>query len=70
VRTVPEPRGALLAVLGAHDAVVVRPDRLVYAVTTPDTDLDAITSALATRLGVPSAGSPDPPRVASGSRHR
>jgi 3-(3-hydroxy-phenyl)propionate hydroxylase len=70
VRTVPEPRGALLAVLGAHDAVVVRPDRLVFAVTTPDTDLDAITSALATRLGVPSAGSPDPPRVASGSRHR
>jgi 3-(3-hydroxy-phenyl)propionate hydroxylase len=50
---VPEPDGALLAVLGAHDAAVVRPDRLVYAVTSLDADLEAITASLAAALAMP-----------------
>jgi len=32
--TVAEPEGAMLALLMAHDAVVVRPDRIIYSVTT------------------------------------
>jgi 3-(3-hydroxy-phenyl)propionate hydroxylase len=40
--TVPEPAGAISGLLAEHDAAVVRPDRIVYAVTDRATDLDAL----------------------------
>jgi hypothetical protein len=37
--TVPGPRGALAELLSAHDVIVVRPDRIVYAVAPTAVDL-------------------------------
>jgi 3-(3-hydroxy-phenyl)propionate hydroxylase len=38
----PEPDGAMLGLLGAHEAAVVRPDRVVFGVTEAGTDLDVL----------------------------
>jgi 3-(3-hydroxy-phenyl)propionate hydroxylase len=43
---IPEPSGATGAVLSAHEWAVVRPDRLIYGVTTSDPDLDDLTRRL------------------------
>lgn len=57
ILTVPEPDGALLGLLAAHEAVVVRPDRYVYAVTTNESDLDTITTHLECDADLPPARS-------------
>ncbi len=51
--TVPQPEGAIAALLHAHDVVVVRPDRIVYAVAATAVDLlnrREVTTAIPGRL--------------------
>jgi len=43
---VPDPEGALVAVLGAHEVVVVRPDRLIYGASSA-AGLDSLVDRLA-----------------------
>lgn len=54
--TAPEPDGAMLGLLLAHAAVVVRPDRIVYGVTTEETSLDALLPPLRSAVAAAPAG--------------
>jgi 3-(3-hydroxy-phenyl)propionate hydroxylase len=52
----PEPRGAMLDLLAAHEVVIVRPDRIIYG-TSHAAGLDALLGRLANTLGGSAVGS-------------
>jgi 3-(3-hydroxy-phenyl)propionate hydroxylase len=54
VVAIPDPEGAMDALLAAHEVVVVRPDRIVYGVASV-ADFDALAARLRHHLGAPPA---------------
>ena len=53
--SVPEPEGAILGLLLAHDVVVVRPDRIIYGLTDA-AGAEALVARLRDHLAAPGAG--------------